>query len=119
MDVWATAVVQILAWGSSGCGPERGTRGSSPPLSRVATEVCGTTGDYGQTQSDPRDRNRNGKLDWHEKGWFGNNDCKKATTIRDAGATVALGSAAGGFGPGIVVGGMIGVWGQFMVWSAC
>ena len=29
-------------------GPERGTRGSSPPLSRVATEVCGTTGDYGQ-----------------------------------------------------------------------
>ena len=73
----------------------------------------------GQTQSDPRDRNRNGKLDWHEKGWFGNNDCKKATTIRDAGATVALGSAAGGFGPGIVVGGMIGVWGQFMVWSAC
>ena len=77
-------------------------------------------GDSGGGQThDPKDRNRNGKQDWHEKGWFGQNDCEKATTIRDAGATVALGSAAGGFGPGIVVGGMIGVWGQFMVWNNC
>ncbi len=78
----------------------------------------GNGGDDGQTTSYP-DRNRNGKKDWHESGFHGKTPCEQATIIRDVGSTGAMVSGVTGFGPGMIIFGGIGLWGQMMVWSSC
>ena len=76
------------------------------------------TGGGDQKTYHPNDKNKNGKQDWWDSSFY-QDDCKKATVIRDAGAVVAMGSTMGGFAPGIFIGGAIAIWGQAMVWSSC